>query len=257
MKDRWRFDGGSYMSCKIMRLLGLHIIQFACICCLFPLPESAVAQLGVKLGTTASNFYYTEKGNNPDIGYEIDLRPYLGYDVGWVQLGDQKAVVAPFVGLYYQLRLNNRFVIRPEVSFTQKGVSFSQFDYERVIYQVKISYLEIPLSVACQFIKKEKFVSELYAGGFWAFRLNALKRVAVHRAPVAKTKLTNVSSFDVGIHFGLAFKYTLFGNFMVMDLRLFQGLHDIFTAPEDQPELYHRTQKTKITGFNITVGYEF
>lgn len=223
--------------------------------CVFPVTSNA--QFGVKLGTTFSNFYYTDKTMNPDLTFEVDLRPYLGYDVYWVQLGKQKAVYSPFIGVCYNYQFSKRFSLQPALSFTQKGVSFSQFEYERVIYKVKISYLEIPLSIAYKFIKKEKFISEMYLGGFGAFKLKAIKKVAVGASPTEKIKIDNVNNFDAGIHFGLTFKYRLAEDFLLLDFRIFNGFSDIFYMPDDQPELYHSTQKTKITGFNLTLGYEF
>ncbi len=194
---------------------------------------------------------------NPYLAYDIDLRPYLGYDIEAAQLGDQNPVFYPYVGIYYNLQFSKGFGFRPELCFTQKGVSFSQSEYEKVIYKVKISYLEIPLSVGYKFIKKDKFVSELYLGGYFAFKMNAVKKVAVHNSLTESTELNSVESFDGGIHFGLNFKYKLFEKFFLLDIRAFQGLSNIFYMPEDQPKLYFETQKTKITGINLTLGYEF
>ena len=241
----------------LVRLTNVWLTLAICVSLLLFFPDSARAQFGIRLGTTISNFYYTDKTMDPDISYEIDLRPYLGYDIEWAQLGEQKPVYAPFIGIYYNYPLSKRFDLRPELAFTQKGVSFSRFDYERVIYTVKINYLEIPISFAYKFICREKFISELYLGGYGAFKINATKKVAIHHAPVEKTKIKDVKSFDAGIHLGLTFKYKIAEDFVLLDLRTFQGLCNIFSMPGDQPELYHSTQKTKIMGFNITLGYEF
>lgn len=220
-------------------------------------PELANAQIGVKLGSTISNFYYTDTEMNPSIGYDIDLRPYLGYEIEWIQLSDQKPLVSYYLGGYYNFQFSNRFSLRPEMGFTQKGLNFSQSKYERIIYRVKISYLEIPLSVSYKYIKKESFVGELYIGGFGAFKLNAIKKVAYQNSSAEKTKINCVNNFDAGIHFGLNFKYKVFAKFILFDFRVFSGLSDVFYIPEDQISLYYNTQKTKITGFNLTLGYEF
>lgn len=238
-------------------MLKLNIAHLTCILILWGFPEVSMAQFGAKLGTTISSFYYTDKEMNPNLSYDIDLRPYLGYDIEWVQLGNQKPVVYAYLGAYYNYKFSNRFGLRPEVSFTQKGVSFSQSEYESIIYKVKISYLEVPLSIAYKIIKKEKFESELYLGGYGAFKLNAVKRVAFHNSSTETTNLSTVEKFDAGIHFGMNFKYKLFEKFVLLDIRVFQGLMDIFNMPEDQPILYHTTQKTKTTGLYITLGYEF
>lgn len=240
-----------------MKIANVNITQLIYLLLFCVLSENTNAQIGVKLGTTISNFYYTDKEMDPYISYDIDLRPYLGYDIEWVQLGEQKPVVYPYVGIYYNCNISNRFVLRPEISFTQKGVSFNQSEYEKIVYKVKISYLEVPLSIAYKIIKKDKIESDLYFGGYGAFKLKALKKVGFHNSTTETTKINTVENFDAGIHLGINFKYKLFEKFVLLDIRVFQGLTNIFYMPEDQTKLYHTTQKTKITGFYITLGYEF
>ena len=227
------------------------IILF-CVC-----QNHAEAQFGAKLGTTISSFYYTDTEINPNIGYDIDLRPYVGYDIEWVQLGAQKPLVSYYFGAYYNFQFSNRFSFRPELGFSQKGVNFSQFEYEQIIYKIKISYLEIPLSLAYQFIKRDKFVGDIYIGGFGDFKINAIKKLAYHNSTADKSKINSVKNFEAGIHLGLNFKYKIFEKFILFDFRIFQGLTDVFYMPDDQINLYYTTQKTKITGFNLTLGYEF
>ncbi len=240
-----------------MKLLKISFAPFifTFLLCVFYSP--AEAQPGIKLGGTISSFYYTDKEMNPHLAYDIDLRPYLGYDIEWAQLGEQKPVFYPYVGVYYNYQFSKRFGLRPELLFTQKGVSFSQSEYEEVIYKVKISYLEIPLSVGYAIVKREKFVSELCLGGYVAFKMNAVKKVGTHYNETKKTQLNSVENVDAGIHFGLNFKYKFFEKFFLFDLRVFQGLTNIFYMSEDYPRIYFETQKTKIIGVNLTLGYEF
>jgi hypothetical protein len=240
-----------------MKLLKVSMAHFICICIVSILPLTIQAQAGIKLGTSISSFYYTDTKLNPNLGYDIDLRPYLGYDVEWVQIGNQKPIILPFVGVYYNFQISNRFGLQPELNFNQKGANFSQFDYERVIYKVKISYLEVPLSITYEFYHKEKFASELYLGGYCAFKLNATKKVALHNYKVEKTQIKNVRDAETGIQFGINFKFKISEKFFLFDFRGFMGLSNVFYMPEDQPVLYFNTQKTKNTGFIITLGYEF
>jgi hypothetical protein len=240
-----------------MKFIRSKIFIFIIIAVLYIFPKTTHGQIGVKIGTTFSRFFYVGENINPNIGYDIDLRPYLGYDIEWVQLGNQKPVVSPYIGVYYNYHFAKRFSLRPELCFTQKGVNFSQYDYEWILYKVKISYLELPLSIGYQFIKKEKFISELYLGGYGAFKINAAKKVALNNSKVEKTQLNSVKDFEAGLHFGLSFKYKIFGKFILLDIRTFMGLTNIFYMPEDQQKMYYNTQKTKITGFNLTLGYEF
>ena len=221
------------------------------------LHASIFAQWGVKIGVTSSSFYYSDSKPNPYQGFDIDLRPYLGYDIEWVQLGNQKPVVYPYLSVFYNLPIANRFYLQPELSLIQKGVSFSQHEYERIIYKVRINYLEIPLSMAYQFINKEKFSSAFYLGGYAAFKINAVKKVATHNSSVETTKIDCVENLEAGYHLGINFRQTLFQQNFFFDIRFFGGLTDLFYMPNDQPVLYYETPKTKSTGLHISLGYAF
>jgi len=117
--------------------------------------------------------------------------------------------------------------------------------------------LEIPLSIGYQFIKKEKFISDLYMGGYGAFKINAVKKVAINNSELVSTQLNSVQNIDAGLHFGLNFRYKISEKFLLFDIRYFTGLSNIFYMPEDQIKLYHSTPKTKLLGLNLTLGYEF
>ena len=109
--------------------------------------------------------------------------------------------------MYYNFEITTRLSLLPEISFVQKGVDFSSSEYERVIYKVKISYLEISVSFDYSFIMKEKFNSSLYMGGYGAFKLNAVKKTALNDEDVTTAQLDQVKSFEAGIQFGLNFRY--------------------------------------------------
>jgi len=221
------------------------------------LSEETKAQFGFKAGVSSSNFVYTDREMDPDLSFDIDLRPYLGYDIEWVQLGEQGPLISPYLGAYFNYQFGKRFVLRPELSFVQKGVRYDQREYEDITYRVKITYLEIPVSVALQYIKKENFISELYFGGYGSLKLKAVKKVGYHNSEITTTKLNAVNTFDAGILLGLDFKRRISQGFLVLDVRMFYGLTNVFHMPDDETAIYYSTQKTKITGIYLTLGYEF
>lgn len=235
--------------CTFKHVLIISIIM------LFASQGNADAQFGIKAGLTVSNFYYTGQPS-PYNDYDIDLRPYLGYDVELVQTGSQTALLSPYISVYRTFHLASRLGFRPELSFTNKGVQFNQYDYERNLYKVRISYLELPLSITCQYLRKENSSGELFAGVFGAYRLGAVKKVSTYEGSYTQ-QVSSVKSFEGGMHAGINFKRILFDHFLLFDLRLFIGLTDIFTLPENWTAIYYETQTTKITGFNFSVGYEF
>lgn len=215
------------------------------------------AQIGLKMGLSISNFKYDGGSFTPYQGYEADLRPYLGYDIEWVQLTDQKPNLGPYLGVYYAFAFAKRFSIQPELSFTQKGVNFSQAEYQNIKYKVKINYLELPLSVTCNYLIKEKFIGALYAGGFGSIRLNAVKKIETPYTELSKTSLDNAKSFEGGVHMGLNFKYAVSDQLLFLDIKYCHGLSDVFYANDDQIRIYEEAQNVRNLGLNFSIGYEF
>lgn len=223
---------------------------------LFVTPIYVKAQSGIKIGTTTSNFYYVDGIPVPYKGYDVDLRPYLGYDIELVQLNPQKPLFSYYVNVYRMFSLTNRLGFLPELSFSQKGANFSISDYEEIIYKVKINYIEFPLSFSFQYLQKDRVFSDVYLGGYGAYRINAYKKVAFHNTEADRIKINTVSHFDWGMHLGIDFKYQINNKYFLVDLRLFLGLANVFETPENWTNIYFESHKTKITGINLSLGYE-
>lgn len=239
------------------RIKALRPTLLICTAILIFFSKNLNGQTGLKIGSTVSSFYYTGGNPNPYQDYDIDLRPYLGYDIELAQTGNQQPIFAPYLSLFYTFHLADRLGLRPELSFTQKGVNFTQFEYERIIYKIRISYFEIPLSLSYQFLQKEKSISGFYFGGYTAYKIRAVKNVAAHNSSIKKTKLNSVKDLEGGIHLGVNYKHNYINKVFLIDIRFFMGLNDIFKISDDWTKFYYETQKTKITGINLSIGYEF
>ncbi len=220
-------------------------------------PESADAQIGLKIGTSISSFYYPGSPPSPYDGYDIDLRPFLGYDVEFAQVTPQLPLVSPGFSIYRSFNLSQRISVQPELCYSRKGVRFSQVDYEKVDYKVKINYLEIPVSVALQVLEKNNSRIDCFLGGYGAFRISVTKQVAYNNSSVEKEKINTMRIFEGGLHTGITYKHRFLDGFVVIGLRVYLGLTDIFELPEDWTGIYLDTHKTKITGLNLSLGYEF
>jgi hypothetical protein len=242
------------MKIKDENIVGTYTFKIVFVI-LLAFPKIVNAQYAIKIGMTASNFYYTGQVL-PYNDYDIDLRPYLGYDIELAQTRPQAALLSPYISIYRTFHLAPRLGIRPELSYTQKGVRFNQYDYERILYRVKISYLELPLSIAYQYFQKGNSSGDIFLGVFGAYRLGAVKKVSSHEVSY-KQNVSSVKTLEGGIHAGINYKRKFFNHFLLFDVRLFLGLSDIFTLPADWTAIYYETQKTKNTGFNFSVGYEF
>ncbi len=241
---------------KNINMLQLRMAVFTITLVLFSIQGKAEGHFGIKTGSAISNLYYTATNSNPHSDLEIDLSPYLGYDIKWVQLAPQKALFTPYISIYYDKKITDKFSLRPEISFVRKGLSFNQYKYEKIIYQVEISYLEIPLSLVYKLFQGKRTISEIYFGGYGAFKVDSVKKVAYHDSPIEKIQINSVYNFDWGIHLGACYKRRIFKNNLIFDIRFFLGFVDIFSFPDSGTQKYFSTQKTKITGVYLTLGYE-
>ena len=217
--------------------------------------EMTIAQFGIKTGMSVSSFYYPGSTPDPYLGFDVDLRPYLGYDIGLVQAEPQKPLVGWYLSAFHRFPLSERFGIRPELSFVQKGVCFNQTEHEDITYKVILNYLEIPVSFSYNYLKNQNQASDIYVGAYGAFNLNASKVVTTHGTERVKTKLNTVNGFDWGIHIGIDYSRNLSKGAILLDLRLFLGLLDLFHTDKDATLLYFNTHKTKSVGLNFSIGY--
>lgn len=220
------------------------------------IPVSLKAQLGIKAGISASSFRYAGTVE-PNQGYDIDLRPYLGYDAEWVQLADQKPLISPVVSIYTDINLGKGFIVRPELGFVQKGVNLSGNEYQKVIYKVKINYLELPVNIAYNMILKENFKGEIFIGGYISALINANKKTALNVSDPKATNLKSVKSFDSGLTYGFGLKPKIMDHFFRFDLRVSHGLSDIFKVNNNEVRMYTTTQKTYNYSLFLSIGYEF
>lgn len=230
------------------------LLVIFCICFVSP---QIKAQYGVRAGISIANFYYPNQGPDPDISYDIDLRPYLGYDIAWVQLGKQKPIVGPYLSVYRLYPLAQRLILSAELAFTQKGVNFSQSTYEKIKYKVRITYLEIPVLLSYEFIQREKWILGIGGGLYGALSLAARKKVETHNTGMQTSQIENASRFISGLSVALNNKYKLQSHFIAVNLRVFWDLTDALEIPEDQIDIYHHIQDVRNAGFFLTLGYEF
>ncbi|NND07769.1 MAG: PorT family protein [Saprospiraceae bacterium] len=214
------------------------------------------AQYGFRMGSTTSTFYHVGGPPIPYDGYEIDLRPYVGYDIAWIQISPQIPLFAWYVSVFRRYELTRRLGIQPEISFTQKGVAFRQRMYEDNHYRVKINYVEVPLSVTYTYLQRDKSKGYIHWGGYGAYRINGFKKVTLANASNYTTKLISVKDFDAGIHLGIEYTHRIKDRYLSLQVRLFAGLCNVFVMPRNWTNMYYDTHKTKNAGFQISIGYE-
>ena len=78
----------------------------------------------------------------------------------------------------------------------------------------------------------------------------------VSYARLSRSQVLIVKNLDYGVHVGVVFKYKINNHYLLFDMRLFLGLNDIFFNPKNWTNIYYSSHKTKITGINLSIGYE-
>lgn len=215
------------------------------------------AQVGISGGVALSSFNYSGDGLIPYIGYDIDLRPHLGYDVQWAQLGKQKPLLAPWLSVDWQYPILSRLTLKTALAFTQKGVSFNQHDYEEITFLVRISYLEVPVLLSFDYIKHPRFSAGISGGLYGALAVDARKKTEAFGTGVKVSKLENARNIVSGLVLGLEFSQKIKEQVIKLSLEAFTDINDALLVPEDQVVLYHEVQKVKNAGMYIKLGYDF
>jgi Outer membrane protein beta-barrel domain len=102
-----------------------------------PVP-SLIADWGIKGGVGISGLHSATG----------DFRHYLGYEMDWLRMGN---LLSDQIGVSRSFSLSDKFQIQPELSYSVRGGDAGEeYLFESVIYQIKMTYLEIPLLFKCR-----------------------------------------------------------------------------------------------------------
>jgi hypothetical protein len=109
---------------------------------LMPL-NAAWCQFGIKGGLALSGFQLSQ---NVSSSVGNDYRPFLGYEVEWIQEGDAaKPALGLQIGVFYIKDLSECFAVQPELFYSQRGLYFYQIELYNTSYHLKVHYVEVPL----------------------------------------------------------------------------------------------------------------
>ncbi|MFQ6116615.1 MAG: outer membrane beta-barrel protein, partial [bacterium] len=108
-----------------------------CILLLLVHLSTAFGQLGLKGGLAVSGFQAWQD-LRPYSGN--DYRPFLGYEVDWIQ--DEGYPDVGFqVGVFYTKDLSKHFALQPELYYSQRGLHFYQTELYSTSYSLNVNYL--------------------------------------------------------------------------------------------------------------------
>mgnify|MGYP005725352509 CR=1 FL=1 len=227
-------------------LLGLLLL-------IFMSPKKVQGQIAVKGGAALSGFQPWQD-LSPFSGH--DYRPFLGYEVDWLQHDD---TAAPSFGLQfgvsYTRRLSKHFAVQPELFYSQRGVYFYQTELYNTSYKLSADFIEIPVLFKYEIPLKLPFKPGLLLGPYAAFKLDADRTLDIWGEKETKN-LSCVKNFDYGLVFAINSEFSAWRP-MMLEMRLNFGLANTMEQPEEFTEIFEDAGKVTVLAFTLMTGFRF
>ncbi len=179
-----------------------------------PLPAGRHPDAGVKAGVALSGLTSTAEG----------FQHYLGYELRGLSVGLLRGFQA---GVFKTFALSRRLQLEPEIAYAVRGGDAGKTTlYDDIEYQVRISYVELPLPLKYRLWRRGAFSAALFAGPYAAWKLKAEKRSRVWKEE-ASEPIGNVKKLDYGFVLGLCGEHRGRLGRVLLELRAGYGLSNI------------------------------
>jgi hypothetical protein len=204
------------------------------------------AQVGFKGGLSASALQSSKE----------DYRPFLGYEVGWVQYGTSNPVFGLQLGVFYTLKLSEVFSFQPEFYYSQRGYQFDRTPLYNSNYNLHINYLELPVLFEYKLPFDWSFKPGIIAGPFAALKISSDKRIQLADEEITGI-VSNVNSIDYGLVFALGAEFNAGGGQIVLDFRINWGFSNVMSKPDAFIRLSDNPGTVKTRAVIFMTGYRF
>jgi hypothetical protein len=205
-----------------------------------------IAQPGIKGGLTVSGLQSSKE----------DFRPFLGYEVSWVQDGTSNPVFGLQLGLFYTVKLSNAFNFQPELYFSQRGYQFDQTPLYNTNYNLNINYLELPVLLEYNLPLGWDFHPVILAGPFAALKLSSDKQIRILDEETSG-EVSSVNDFDYGLVFGIGAEFSAWDGELIFDLRINWGLANVMTQSNEYISISNDQGTVKTRAVTLMTGYRF
>jgi len=211
---------------------------------LFTIPISA--QLGIKAGMSISALQSSTE----------DFRPFLGYEVSWLQDGTSNPEFGLQLGIFYTVNFSNAFKLQPELYFSQRGYQFDQTPLYNTNYTLNINYLELPVLFEYFIPLNWNFNPIISAGPFAALKLSSDKSIRIEDEEI-NGNVTSVNSIDYGLVLGIGAEFPAWDGQIIFDLRVNWGFANIMTQTDDFISIADDPGTVKTRAVILMTGYRF
>ena len=212
----------------------------------------AFGQFGIKAGVALSGYQPLQ---NLSSEYTHDYRPFLGYEVEWIQNDEGSPDFGLQLGIFYTHTISKYFAIQPELFYSQRGINFYKIEQYNISYNLNVSYLEIPVLFKYKLPFEWTVTPTILAGPYAAFKLSANRTLNIWEDSSTKS-VPGVKNFDYGLVFALNFELAELYPSPLLEIRFNLGLANTMQQPEEFVSLYEDPGTVKLYSLSLVTGIE-
>lgn len=205
-----------------------------------------IAQPGIRAGLNLSALQSSQE----------DFRPFLGYEVSWVQEGTSNPVFGVDAGLFYTLQLSAAFNLQPGLYFAQRGYQFDQTPLYNTNYSLRINYLEMPVLFEYKLPLNWSFSPFITAGPFISIKLGSPKKIRISDKETTGM-VSGINTIDYGTVFGVGAEFDAWDGQIIFDLSVNWGLANVMAQPDNFIGLSDDPGTVKTRAVMLMTSYRF
>jgi hypothetical protein len=221
---------------------------------LFSSASAGFAQLSVKGGIAVSGFRLSP--DDACTSQEIDFRPFLGYDVSWIQYGTSNPDIGFQLGVSYAARLSEDLLLQPELYFAQRGYWFERIELYNTSYRLKVYYLQIPLLFKYRLPLDWAVRPGFLLGPYVSFRVSASRTIEIWGRQDTRN-VSAVNFLDYGLVFAVDGEFSAWSQTMGVELRFDLGLASVLSQPREYTELRENPGTVRVLALSALLWYRF
>ena len=215
--------------------------------------NTVFGQTGIKVGVVVSG-YQPSQDLTPFL--DNDYRPFLGYEVDWIQDDAGSPDIGLQIGIFYTGNISKYFAVQPEVYYSQRGIHFYKTELYNTSYKLDVNYLEIPVLFKYTIPVNWGLTPGFLAGPYAAFKLSAKRTLEIWEERNTKS-LSGVKNLDYGFVFAINSEFSAWSGQLMFEIRLNWGLANSMKQPEEFIDLYKDAGSIRLLAFSLMTGFRF
>jgi len=224
----------------------LKVSKYTLLLILFLVTFPLLAQPGIKGGMSISALQSSEE----------DYRPFLGYEVGWIQHGTSNPVFGLQLGVFYTFNLSDAFNFQPELFFSQRGYQFDQTPLYNTNYSLHINYLGLPVLFEYKLPFDWSFKPGIIAGPFTALKISSDKQIQIAHEEITGM-VSSVNNIDYGFVFAINSEFKVWNGELIIELRVNWGLSNMMTQPDEFISISDDPGTVQTRAVTLMTSYRF